>query len=117
MHGQSPTPHADKTPRRRKCSKARKKGPIWYLPPEGTRRLQELCASETPYREIADWLRKTYQLRVSGPIVHNYWVKIGRKVQAPAQEETAAHSISLGSFTITLKASGPDRLDIQISPR
>ncbi len=95
--------------------KQRRKGPIWHLPAEVTRKLQELCASEMPYREIAAWLHETQGLKLGPQVIFNYWDAIGRKVQAPAPQEESS-SISVGRFHVTLKSCA-DGLDIHISPR
>jgi hypothetical protein len=100
-------------PGKRIHSKRHKLGPIHSLPKTALRKLRRLCLSDTPYREIADWLRDSYGLKVSAQIVHNAWKRMRDKERAA---EFVGNAVFANGFQVIVKAPGARRVGIQVMP-
>lgn len=94
-------------------SKRRKLGPIYSLPKKTLLELQRLCASDTPYREIADWLRTEFKFHVTEQIVCNWWKR--RRAQL-ANETSSSKAVFAGCFKVVVDAPGAQRVGIQVLP-
>lgn len=99
------TPHRTNT-------KRRKMGPIHSLPAHALRKLHRLCQSDTPYREIANWLRESFGFHVTEQIVCNWWKWQQRAQQPSNSSDGDAFAIE---FKIIVPALGARGFSIQIS--
>jgi hypothetical protein len=100
---------------RRINTKRRKLGPIYSLPKKTLHELQRLCASDTPYREIADWLRTNFRFHVTEQIVFNWWKR--KREQLATEKAAARKTVFVGGFKVVVDAPGAQRVGIEVLPQ
>ncbi|MGI9086479.1 MAG: hypothetical protein ACR2HH_01860 [Chthoniobacterales bacterium] len=100
---------------KRSYGKQRRKGPIYSLPKEALQELERRCASETPYRETADWLRTNFHFYINEQIVFHWWKR--RRAALSAERRLTSRVISpTGGFKVRIDAPGAHHVEVEILP-
>jgi hypothetical protein len=108
------TRKARSAPTKKGCDKQRRRGPIYSLPKAALCKLQRLCESDTPYREAAEWLQRTFGFHVSDKIVHNWWKQ--KRTELAQKDRSNKATLLAGGFKIVVDAPGARHVDVEVLP-